>query len=458
MIDILCGWEPPWPGARSVRERLRARPRAGREKGWAAPGGAAEGAGPPSEKGRRRGPRRRVEATSGPRRLHEGIALAAADAHGSPLVTVGKAFNASEFHEGLVREVTRSLRLAIVAPTLDRTVVGHQHPVCLTNACLHGHLVHNAHASGGHVEDGGWSHGAATEFPRRGGLRSLGSLLPWSCHHVRHRGPLGPDPPADERPAALGDVHGALPTSANLDHGVAQGNLHGLGEDVFQAVAELAVGVGAPGEDPFALGDCGRVRPAAINVSHLLGFDHALHLVRLLLAHATLAMEAPAQLAVVVVPPGEDLPLLGQNGHVHVTRRDLRELLPLDAGLTVGLVPIAPSVLEFPREVGSLEAAPRPELATFGHGQGEAPTASHLSNVSFVGQLCVNWESAVLLVASAELPEVVLTPTEDAAALAESHGVLHADGDLADPLPSERQDGAGRLTLGLTPAVGSPEP
>merc|ERR1719443_976416 len=93
MIDILCGWEPPWPGARSVRERLRARPRAGREKGWAAPGGAAEGAGPPSEKGRRRGRRRRVEATSGPRRLHEGIALAAADAHGSPLVTVGKAFN-----------------------------------------------------------------------------------------------------------------------------------------------------------------------------------------------------------------------------------------------------------------------------------------------------------------------------------------------------------------------------
>mmetsp|Transcript_84874 Transcript_84874/g.245231 ORF Transcript_84874/g.245231 Transcript_84874/m.245231 type:complete len:225 (+) Transcript_84874:195-869(+) len=213
-------------------------------------------------------------------------------------------------------------------------------------------LRHHLHACGAHhVHDPGLRLRPAA--PRRLQLRRGASLavLARRVLAVRDGGALGADAAANNRPRALGDVSRALPAGTDFGHGVAQRDLHRLREAVTHRVAQLSVRVGTPTEDAATLRHRDRVAAAACKVDHLLVLDEALDLLGLLLADFAVAVQAPTQLAEVVVAPCVELPLLGERAHVLVPRPDLRQLQALQAHLPFHLVAVAPRLREKPREV-----------------------------------------------------------------------------------------------------------
>mmetsp|Transcript_34844 Transcript_34844/g.76004 ORF Transcript_34844/g.76004 Transcript_34844/m.76004 type:complete len:270 (-) Transcript_34844:379-1188(-) len=222
-------------------------------------------------------------------------------------------------------------------------------------------------------------------------------------------------------------------------------------------MAELAIGIGPPAEDATALRDRDGMTPSTGKVQYVFALQGALDEVWSLLPNAAIAVQAPSQLAEVVVAPGVELALLRKSTHVLISRSDLSHLHALETHLTLGFVAVAPGVREEPGEVGGLEAAPTPNITSLGESEAVVASAGNLGDVSLVRKLGVHWQGPVLLVSGAELPEVVLTPREDPTALRQRAGMLLPEGDLADPLPLQCQHGAWCIALWVTPGVRAPE-
>mmetsp|Transcript_4206 Transcript_4206/g.12081 ORF Transcript_4206/g.12081 Transcript_4206/m.12081 type:complete len:337 (+) Transcript_4206:166-1176(+) len=325
------------------------------------------------------------------RRLEDRVALRASNRDAVPLETVRHILHGRRLHEGVVALIADRLLLPVVAPTADGAVVADHQAVRLAHRGLSDDLGHDLNACGAHhVHDARLRLRAATRRP----VQLLGNavlVLRPRVLHVRNRRALGSDAAANYGPGALRDVGRALPTGAHLRHGIAERDLDGFGEALLHGMAELPVRVRAPAEDPAALRHSGGVPTAAGEVDDLLVLHEPLDLLRPLLSDAPLAVQPPAQLPEVVVPPGVELAFFRKRAHVLVARPDLRHLEPLQAHLALRLVAVAPRLGEQPWKVRGLETAPAPQLAPLRQAHGEVAAASDLADVGLVGQLRQYW-------------------------------------------------------------------
>merc|ERR1719326_1098580 len=202
-------------------------------------------------------------------------------------------------------------------------------------------------------------------------------------------------------------------------------------------MVQLAHNVASPTEHLALRRDAEGVCAAASDPRRRLALQR--HFVRLLLPGPVLSVEAPPELTVVVVPPGEQL-ARRDHGAVHLAGAHLFDLQPFDSFLALRLVTIAPRVCKEARPIRCLHTSPGPQLAFLCPGHTELVPSRDIGNEGLVRHGGQRREWPRVLVTGTELTEVVLTPAEHPAPFGERQRVLRTARHVNDALPLEGQN------------------